>query len=59
MTPAEKVDDINRLLGIFNQGCSNVMPPHQRATACDECTSDILRRIQKVVSGEAAAPPRS
>lgn len=56
MTPAEKIAEINRLLGIFNQGCSNTCVPPAPATECEECTADVLRRIEAVLRDEP--PPR-
>lgn len=51
MTPAERITEINRLLAIFNKGCSITAVPPAPATDCEECTADILRRIQNVAAG--------
>lgn len=51
MTAAERIDEINRILGIFNKGCGNTCVPPAPATACEECTDDVLARVQKVAFG--------
>lgn len=62
MTPAERITEINRLLAIFNKGCGNTAVPPTPATDCEECTADILRRIQNVAAGrphDEDAPPEN
>lgn len=53
MTPAERITEINRILEIFKKGCGNTCVPPAPATACEECTEDVLRRIQNVALGFA------
>jgi hypothetical protein len=58
MTPAERADEILRIVDIYRTGCSNgggdayvVSMGRDKPSDCEECTLDFLQRIENVVTG--------